>query len=594
MRTFALSFLGGLAALFIFFIVLPLMLISAVAGANSGPTPPRGPVVLALDLRLLGPDQPATDGFSALFSSDSFIELLLKLDAAAEDDKVKGVFVRASEMDLGSSRAEELRAAFLKLREAGKFVVAHSQGFYASGPAAYRAVAAADEIWMQPGAPFETPGIVFETLFFKDAFDRFGVTAEIEQMFEFKNAADVYKQSGYTEPFALAMTALGESVWSESIADIAADRSRIAPELTPETVRARLENSPHSAEEALELKLIDGVGWPEDVEEATLTRDGEAELMAISDYAPAHRSGKGVIALVGGEGAIVTGDGGTTDLLGLGEAAFASDRVTRDLLGLVEDDSVDAVVFRVDSPGGSPTASEQVWRAVERLKAAGKPVVVSMGSVAASGGYYVAAGADAIVANRSTITGSIGVYGGKFAFADALRKFGVNADEVRIGGEYASIYSTETLTQTQRAKLISTLDDVYQRFTQLVSDGRKLPLEQVRDVAKGRVWSGADAAEIGLVDETGGLIAAIAKAKALAGYAPEDRVEVRMNIHEASPFELLQGFMSSAGVKARAAATSRETLAALIPDRRLREALNQARMLTQEPVQLAIPPLYER
>src|SRR5262249_21439347 len=154
---------------------------------------------------------------------------------------------------------------------------------------------------------------------------------------------------------------------------------------------------------------------------------------------------------------------------------FASDRVAKELLDLVEDKQVDAVVFRIDSGGGSATASDQIWRAVERLQAAGKKVVVSMGSGAASGGDYVAAGADAIVANRSTITGSIGVFGGKFAIADALREFGINPDEIRVGGEYASAYSTERMTNSQKAKLHEGLNATYKRFTGLVAEGRKLP-----------------------------------------------------------------------------------------------------------------------
>ena len=328
---------------------------------------------------------------------------------------VKGVFIRAAEAGLSSSRAEELREAFLRLKKANKFIIASSQGFLASGPAAYRAISAADEIWMQPGSSFEVPGITFETMFFKDLFEKYHVTADIEQFYEYKNAADVYKQKTYTPAHAEAMTRLAESVWSHSITDIAADRMMAAPDM-----RKLLEESPYQAEQAVDLKLIDKVGWPEEAADAAKAR-GKGELVEIADYTPPTKTGKLTIAIVGGEGDIVTGGGGSTNVLSLGSPQFASDVVSAKLLDLAKDDTVKAVVFRIDSGGGSATASEQIWRAVDRLKASGKKVVVSMGSLAASGGYYEATGADAIVSTRSTITGSIGVFGGKFAIADGLR-----------------------------------------------------------------------------------------------------------------------------------------------------------------------------
>ena len=168
--------------------------------------------MLEIDLRESLPDQPASDGFSALFSQLSFVQVLLRLNAAAEDPNVKGVFVRAAEFDLGSSRAEELREAFLRLKAKDKFIIAHSQGFLASGPAAYRAISAADEIWLQPGTSFETPGITFETLFLGGAFEMLHVTPEMEQFYEYKNAVDTYKGKAYSAPHAEAMTALATSV----------------------------------------------------------------------------------------------------------------------------------------------------------------------------------------------------------------------------------------------------------------------------------------------------------------------------------------------------------------------------------------------
>ena len=541
MRTFLLTFLGGLAALVVFFIFLPLVLIMSFL--PSGEAPQAREAVLEVDLRHMWPDQPAADPLSAAFSNGSFVEVLLRLDAAIGDPGVKGVFVRSAEMNIGSSRAEELRDAFLRLRAAGKFVVAHTQGFIASGPSAYRAISAADEIWIQPGSPFETPGITFETMFLGGLMDKLKVTPEIEQFYEFKSAADVYKQEGYTPAAETAMRDLATSVWSHSVADIAADRK-----MAPEALRALLEASPYDAARAVELKLADKLGYPEEAADAAIARvaEGRGHLLAITDYAPHPKSGKAVIAIVGGEGDIVTGGGGPADFLSIGTPMFASDRVAADILAAANNKAVNAIVFRVDSGGGSAIASDQIWNAVAKARAAGKKVVVSMGSAAASGGYYVSANADKIIATRSTITGSIGVFGGKFAIADALGEFGINPDSVSVGGEYASAYSTEKLTPAQREKLVASLKGTYDRFTGLVAEGRGLPLAKVQEIARGRVWSGEDALKLGLVDRTGDLIVAIEEAAALAGFKPEDGYQLRMQIHKTTPFDLIMGAMASA------------------------------------------------
>jgi protease IV len=587
MKTFLLSFLGGLAALLVFFVLLPLVLI--LSFLPSGEPAPARNAVLEIDLRQSMPDQPASDSISALFSQVSFVQVLLRLNAAVDDPEVKGVFIRAAEMDLGSSRAEELREAFLRLKAKNKFVIAHSQGFLASGPSAYRAISAADEIWLQPGTSFETPGITFETLFLGGALEKLHVTADMEQLYEYKNAVDTYKGKAYSAPYAEAMTALADSVWTHSIADIAADRKMDAA-----AMRATLEASPYQAEKALELKLVDKLGWPEEAAEAAKARANKGELVSIADYNAPRRGGKAVVAVIGGEGDIVTGGGGSSGgVFGIGAPVFASDRVAKELLDLVDDKSVDAVVFRVDSGGGSATASDQIWRAVERLQESGKKVVISMGSVAASGGYYVAAGADAIVSTRSTITGSIGVFGGKFAIADGLREFGINPDEVHVGGDFASAYSTEKFTNSQRAKLHESLDGVYTRFTTLVSEGRKLPIERVREIAKGRVWSGEAAQKIGLVDETGDLIDAISKAKVLAGFKPEDRVEIRLKLNEASPLDLI----TSALTQAQMSSGERQVLEALAPlvgRKRAEAVLGQIRQLSgKSGARVWSPPILE-
>ncbi|MDP3492493.1 MAG: signal peptide peptidase SppA [Hyphomonadaceae bacterium] len=588
MRTFLLTFLGGLAALVVFFVLIPLVLIMSFV--PSGEPPRVRNAVLEIDLREGLADQPAADAVNSIFSGTSFVETLLRLNAAADDPDIKGVFVRAAEMNLGSSRAEELRTAFLRLRAKDKFVIAHSQGFLASGPAAYRAISAANEIWLQPGTNFEAPGITFETMFLGGAMEKLKVSAEIEQFYEFKGAADVYKQTGYTPANATAMTALATSVWTHSLADIAADRK-----IDPVTMRALLEASPYQAQEAADLKLVDRLGYPEEAASAAEKLAG-GKLLPIGDYHPSYGNGKAVIAIVGGEGDIVTGGGGPVDILSLGTPVFASDRVAKQLLEIVDDESVNAVVFRIDSGGGSATASDQIWSAVKKVQASGKKVVVSMGSMAASGGYYSAASADAIIASRSTITGSIGVFGGKFAIADGLRQFGINPDSVSVGGEFASAYSTEKLTLTQRTKLLEGLQATYDRFTGIVAEGRKMPLQKVQEVARGRVWSGEDALRLGLIDKTGDIITALEEARTLAGFKPEDGMEIRMNIQRSSPFDLLTSSMMQAKAGGAAELQIAKALGGIIGDKRAMTVINQLRQVGQSGsgTSLWSPPVMER
>lgn len=587
MRTFLLTFLGGLAALVVFFVLLPLVLI--LSFIPSGEPPRAQNAVLELDLRAAPSDQPSSDGLAAVFARTSFVETLLRLNAAADDPGVKGVFVRAAEGELGSSRAEELRQAFLRLKARNKFVIAHSQGFTASGPAAYRAISAASEIWLQPGTSFETPGITFETMFLGGALEKLKVEPEIEQFYEYKNAADVYKQTGYTAAHARAMTELASSVWNHSIIDIAADRKA-----DPAALRAVMEASPYQAEKAVELKLADKLGYPEEAAAAAEKLAG-GKLLPLEDYHPARRTGRAVIAVVGGEGDIVTGKGGETDILSLGAPVFASDRVAADMLEIARDPAIKAVVFRVDSGGGSATASDQIWNAVNKMKASGKKVVVSMGALAASGGYYVAAGADEIIANRSTITGSIGVFGGKFAVADALRQFGVNPAGVRVGGEFASAYSSDKFTPAQRAKLLEGLQAVYDRFTGLVAKGRNLPLQKVQEIARGRVWSGEDALRNGLVDKNGDLIFALEEAARLAGFKPEDGIELRMKAHRSSPLDILASTMTQAKTAGLPESRLIDALAGVVGPGRAEALLEQIRgMRGGEGVQARLAPVIER
>lgn len=551
MKTFFLSMAGAFVAMILFVMFGFFLLFGLILSASSPPPRPHT-VVLSLDLNAEMPDQSPTSGFAAFSGMTGFTDTLLKIQAAQTDDTVKGIYLRGSLTGIGTSRSEELRAALHSFRTSGKFVIAHTQGMIGlGGPSAYHSISAADEIWMQPGTDLMISGVTFETEFLKGLFDKIGLTPQIYAFYEYKNAPNSYNETAYTEAHREALTSLATSLWNTAITDIAADRSMEAPAL-----KAILESGPKSADEALEAKLVDELGWPEDAEKAALDRAGEdAELVDLYAYAAPPSKAKtkdGVIAIVGGEGAVVTGGGDTSPFSDA--PTFASDVIARAILDAAEDEDVKAIVFRVDSPGGSPTASDQIWRAVERAKEKGKPVVVSMGSLAASGGYYVSTGADAIIANRGTITGSIGIFGGKFALDGTFNKIGITFDSVTVGGDFTNAYGIGKFNQAQEAEIKDMLKRGYDRFLDLVGKGRGMTYDEVHAIARGRVWSGEQAKELGLVDEIGTFTTAITKAQELAGMDTSKPAALAFYPYRKSGFEALESLFGVSAETARAAA----------------------------------------
>ena len=488
MRTFLLSMAGALAAMVIFLVLIVMFFVSVIiSAASTAPDTPDN-IVLSLDLNTEYSDQAPTSGLAAFSATPGFTDLLTKLKAAETDKSVKGIYLRGATVGVGSSRAEELREAILSFRNSGKFVIAHTQGtFGVGGPSALRSIAPADEIWIQPGTEVFAAGVTFETEFFKGLFDKIDVTPEIYPFYEYKNAPNSYNETGYTEPHREAMTELAQSLWTASLDDIAKDRG-----LTVEQVKGALESGPKTSAQMVELKLMDKEGYPEQAEASAKEKAGEdAELVDLATYVPPSLPLKApAIAVVGGEGAVVTGSADSGSPFE-SAPAFASDTVARAILDAGENEKVKAIVFRVDSPGGSPTASDQIWNAIERVQAEGKPVVVSMGSLAASGGYYVSAGADYIVANRSTITGSIGIFGGKFALEGGFNKLGVTFDTISVGGEFADAYGMDAFTPAQEAEVKASLKRGYDRFVGIVAEGRHMTYDQVHEIARGHVWSDA-------------------------------------------------------------------------------------------------------
>lgn len=551
MKQFLITAAGVFAGLLIFLIGVPIVLIAMAANA-AGPEAVPARAVLELDLREPLTDQSPQNPLTGIgHRANSVMSIIETLHRAESDDRVKGLFVRLPEGGVEPGAADELRLAIGRFRAAGKTVIAHSQGLYPSGvvTATYMLGSAADELWMQPASSFQVTGLASEDLFLKRFFDKYGIKADYQQRYEYKNAVNGYLYDDYTPAHRAAELSWMGSIYASNLAAAAADRKQ-----SPDALRHTLEAGPYLAEQARKLRLIDRVGEVRDAEQALLKKAGSgAETVDWDDYARSRRrtpqSGP-TIALIEAEGAIVTGKDGARNPF-TGGSNIYSDDLSDAFYDAIKARDVKAIVFRLNSPGGSDTASEQILAAVRAAKAAGKPVVVSMGTYGASGGYWVSSEASAIVAQPTTLTGSIGVFGGKFAVGPALARFGVDIRQLGVGSSYAGAFgASREFTPQERAAFSGWMDQIYGNFLTRVAEGRKLPLQRVQQIARGHVWTGAQARELGLVDQVGGFYEAVDRAKALANISGE--VKLKRMTPGASPVEALQKLL---GVEAASAKT---------------------------------------
>ena len=463
--------------------------------------------------------------------------IIERLDKAAADQRVKGVVLSIESPDLGRARADELRAAIARLRKAGKPVAAYLVG---SAPVHYMVALACDTITMPPAATLEITGVRTEVMFFKDLFDSLGLKAEILQVGEFKGAGEPLTRSSMSPQLREQYESFVGDLFEQLVERIAAERR-----LAPERVRELIDTGVFTPDAAREAGLIDAVGYEDEVAAAVAKKIELAEPKIVRDYAErkmdndfsglgglvklvemfsgqkqAAASGKGKqIAIVHVTGEIAEGKGRDDLLAG---AAAGSDTVIKAIREAAKDDEVAAIVLRIDSPCGSALASDLIWREAERTK---KPVVASLSDTAASGGYYIAVAADKIVAAPGTLTGSIGVVGGKVAVGGALERYGVHTDVVSKGKNAGWLSMQSPFTAAEREVFLGTMKDVYRLFTSKVAAGRKLDMEKIEKLAEGRVFTGRMAKEAGLVDRLGTLDDAIDEAKALAGLAADEEIE---------------------------------------------------------------------
>jgi protease-4 len=496
-----------------------------------------GPLILELDLTDGIADGPPADPVAALLTirRTRLPDLLDGLKRAASDDRVRALVVKVGGSRIGLAKVQELRDAVLEFRQSGKLAVAWSESFgeFVRGNVPYYLATGFDRIYLQPSGTLGLTGVAVEQVFLHGALERLGIDFQSAKRSEYKSAADQLTETGFTGPAREAAARLAESVTEQLAAAIAAGRG-----LTVEHSRALLARGPFLAQQALSERLVDGLLYRDQVYEQVRKEAGaDTTLLYLQRYRRTHslgdlprRLGSGVrelapgqperfVAMIYAHGAIRSGRSGRG---GPGGGGMGSDTVAAALRAAAADEGARAVVLRVNSPGGSATASDVIWREVVRVRAAGKPVVVSMGDVAASGGYFISAPADVIVAQPATITGSIGVILGKPVLQELFERVGVSTDLVADGAANATMFSSSRpFSDTDWSRINEWLDAIYADFTEKVASGRRMDIGRVHELARGRVWTGADAVANGLADQTGGMREAIAVARRRAGL-PDD------------------------------------------------------------------------
>ncbi|MFY9559902.1 MAG: signal peptide peptidase SppA [Terriglobales bacterium] len=447
------------------------------------------------------------------------------IDRGADDDRVVGMVAKIGAAPLGMAKVQEIREAVQRFRAHKKFAIAYAETFGEFGPGngAYYLATAFDQIYLQPSGDIGLTGIIMESPFIKGTLAKLGVTFHGDHRYEYKNALNFYTETKYTPPHKEAMTAI-MTAWFNQMKEGICQARQIAPE----KFQALVDAGPYLGKEAVDAKLVDGVAYRDEVYSQAKSKAGaRAQFLYLEKYLDRagrpHDSGK-KIALVFGVGGVTRGKSAYDPVQG--SQIMGSDTVAGAIRAAAADKDVKAILFRVDSPGGSYVASDTIWREVVNARQAGKPVIVSMGDLAGSGGYFVAMAADKIVAQPGTITASIGVLGGKMLTSGLWDKVGLSWDEVHEGNNATMFTGTKDYTPAEWARFEAWLDRVYVDFTGKVADGRKLPKEKVLQIAKGRIWSGQDAKNLGLVDELGGYDTALKLAKKAADIGDSEDVRI--------------------------------------------------------------------
>ena len=430
--------------------------------------------------------------------------ILPALEMASNDDKIIGISIKNMSAAGGTSNLIALRNGLKKFKESGKFIKAYSDGYTQSD---YFLASIADSVFVHPEGLVDFRGLSAEVMYYKSAQEKSGITMEVIRQGKYKSAVEPYLFDKMSDENRIQIKTILNDVWSEMVEDISDSRGIDLKKLNVLADNLAGKN----AKSALKHSLVDGIVTQRKYDKKIKEIDEDVEFISLASYLNVPNSKKvkssNRIAVVYAEGPIIYGEG-STEVIGSG-------KLVRTLKSIGKKDNIKAVVIRVNSPGGSAFASELIWEEIEELKK-NKSVVVSMGNVAASGGYYISAGADEIVAMPTTITGSIGVLGTLPNFNKIAARWGVNAEQVMTNKQSMGYSPFEPVSNDFRNEVKSSIKQIYDTFLKRVSNGRGMSKEEVHEIAQGRVWSGKKAKEIGLIDHLGGMDIALERASKLA------------------------------------------------------------------------------
>ncbi|MEO3433711.1 signal peptide peptidase SppA [Inquilinus sp. CAU 1745] len=488
-------------------------------------------IALTVDFRQTLSEGPGAGPLAQILGDEAMTlrDTVRAIDKAAADPEVELLVAHFGGDAFGMAAAQEIRDAVTRFRAAGKPAVAYADAFGEFGPGniSYYAATAFDTIWLREVGGVGLTGIAAEVPFAREGLDDLGFDAQFARRGIYKSFPESLTESGFTPPHREMIESLTGDLQAQLVAGIAEGRDRPVA-----SVRDLIDRGPFTAREALEAGLIDGLASGEALAEEIFDRHGVSlttPRVSLSDYArwPVEiPEDAPTIALIEAEGLIVEGEGATDPLLGL--AVMGADTIARAIDGAAASPAVEAIVLRIDSGGGSAVASDIIGQAIRRAGENGKPVVVSMGNAAASGGYWVAAPADLIIAQPATLTGSIGVFAGKIVTEEFWESWGVNWEAVPQAQNALMWSSGRRYSPSEVERLNAFLDATYAAFIERVATGRDLDPTAVEAIAGGRVWTGAQALELGLVDRLGGLNEAFAAARELIDAEPDVPLEVRV------------------------------------------------------------------
>lgn len=499
-----LSTVVGIGVFFAICFFLLIILISLSGRSDSDTVVVKSNSVLELNL-----DRPIDDydgkfdyGDLAFFPNDpsyeSLFDIINAIHYAKNDAKIKGISIKNNSIRAGMAQTKALRDALIDFKESGKFIVSYGD-YYSQKD--YYLNSVADTIYLNPVGALDFKGLGMERMYYKDFQEKYGVKMEVIRHGKYKSAVEGYLSQEMSEANREQISVFLQSIWDEMKEEIGASRNIPVEQLD----MLANELAGRTATLAFQKELIDQVGYEDEYEagiQSALGTDSETNRVDIYDYAeyvgkkPKSSNASDKIAVIYAQGEIIYGEGN--------EKTIGQGVINKALLKAREDENVKAIVLRVNSPGGSALASELIWREIELTKKV-KPVIVSMGDLAASGGYYIACNADKIFAEPNTITGSIGVFGAVPNMHELANELGINAEQVGTNKNSIDYSVFEPMTDEQRALIKEGIEDIYDLFTQRVADGRDMTQQAVDKIAQGRVWTGNDAIRIGLVDEIGGL-----------------------------------------------------------------------------------------